>query len=78
MQGGLAFIGFMVVMVMLVMWGNHEKYKNLNPAQTTGAACYQKAGAKGVAGCLEICTIKHPDATGQSQCRLQVVREFGQ
>lgn len=76
MKGGLAFIGFMILMVVLVMWNRHEYFKDLTPAQSTAAACMARGEVKAMAGCFELCAAKYPNATEQGQCRAQVVKEY--
>ena len=73
MWNGIGFIGFMLAIVACTLWYQHEHFKNLTPAETTGAACYQRGGTKAVASCMAICEVKWPNDPG---CKAQVVKEY--
>lgn len=73
MWQGITFIAMMISIAVIFMWSQHEHYKTLTPAETTGAACYQQGGNRAIANCMAICEVKWPNDPG---CKAQVVKEY--
>jgi hypothetical protein len=73
MAQGLSFLGIIFAIVLGFFWWQHEHFKDLTDAEASGAACYMRAGSKGVASCMAICEVKWPNDPG---CKAQVIKEY--
>jgi hypothetical protein len=73
MKEGIAFIALMVAGIATFIWFQVQHFKDLTPAESEGASCYMRSGAKGVASCLAICDVKFPNDPG---CKAQVIKDY--
>ncbi len=73
MKEMIVFLTLVFAILGAIIWFQVQHFKDLTPAESEGASCYMRAGAKGVASCLAICDVKFPNDPG---CKAQVIKDY--